>query len=315
MRLLNSLIVNRISLIGLSVLVSVMNISVSLLWNAQISVIINKVNLSERVSKQTIFVAGILILASSIMAYILGICSAWTCETLAHDLRMGYAKNTISLPIREIENINAGDLLSKLQNEINDVSAFLRANLFSIVDDIIRFIASFSWLMWLNPKLTLLANTPALLLMCYTVYSSKIIGQAALESQQANTTMNGFAGTLITLFPVIRTFEAGHVLQKQYNDALDEWKAATLREEHKKAQLMSPAGLFSYIPLLILILVGGKQIIDGQLSIGNLYVFINLSGNVSGVMMNMPGRMAGFRRFLANMHRLEPSVQIEKGGH
>lgn len=73
--------------------------------------------------------------------------------------------------------------------------------------------------------------------------------------------------------------------------------------------------LFSYIPLLILLLIGGNQIIQGTTTIGTLYIFINLSGNVSGVMMNMPNRIAGFRRFVANMQRLEPSVLIENGGH
>jgi|GEM_PF-3927362 len=49
-------------------------------------------------------------------------------------------------------------------------------------------------------------------------------------------------------------------------------------------------------------------------TIGTLYVFINLSGNVSGVMMNMPGRIAVFRRFLANMKRIEPFINIKDGG-
>jgi ABC-type bacteriocin/lantibiotic exporter with double-glycine peptidase domain len=315
MNLFKKLILNRISLIGLTVFISVITICVSLLWNAQLSFIINRVNLGKTVPLRTIIFAGIIMLASSGMAYVLGICSGWTCETLAHDLRMGYAKNLIDLPISEIENMNAGDQLSKLQNEINEVSGFLHSNLFSIIDDLIRFIGSFSWLLWLNPKLTLLANAPAALLMWYTLYASKVIGQAALKSQQANANMTGFADTLITLFPIIRLFDANQLLHRQYDDALVEWKTATLREERRKAQLMSPSGLFSYIPLLILLLIGGKQIIQGTLTIGTLYVFINLSGNVSGVMMNLPGRIAGFRRFVANMHRLEPSVLFENGGH
>lgn len=315
MNLLKKLILNRITLIGLTVFISVITIFVSLLWNTQLSFIINRVNVGKPVPLRAIIFAGIIMLASSCMTYVLSICSGWTCETLAHDLRMGYAKNFIDLPITEIENMNAGEQLSKLQNEINDVSGFLRANLFSIIDDLIRFIGSFSWLLWLNPKLTLLANAPAALLMWYTLYASKVIGQAALKSQLANANMAGFADTLITLFPIIRLFDANQLLKRQYDDALVEWKTTTLREEHRKAQLMSPSGLFSYIPLLILLLIGGKQIIQGTITIGTLYVFINLSGNVSGVMMNLPGRIAGFRRFAANMQRLEPSVLVENGGH
>ncbi len=65
--------------------------------------------------------------------------------------------------------------------------------------------------------------------------------------------------------------------------------------------------------LLLLFLIGGTQVIQGTATIGTLYAFINLSGNVSGVMMNMPGRIAVFRRFTANMNRIEPYVSIDTG--
>jgi hypothetical protein len=42
---------------------------------------------------------------------------------------MGYAKHFATLPITEIENLNAGEQLSQLQNEMSDISSFLRANL------------------------------------------------------------------------------------------------------------------------------------------------------------------------------------------
>lgn len=315
MNLLKKLLRNRIALIGLTVFISVITILVSLSWNTLLKFIINRVNVGKPVSLQTILSAGIILLASSCMAYVLSISSAWTCETLAHDLRMGFAKKFIDLPIAEIEKMNAGEQLSKLQNEINDVSNFLRTNLFSLIDDLIRFIASFSFLLWFNPKLTLLTNAPTALLMWYTLYTSKVISPLTLKSQQTNATMSGYADTLITLFPIIRLYHAKELLKQQYDDALLEWESATLREERRKAQLMSPSGLFSYIPLLILLLIGGKQVIQGTTTIGALYVFINLSGDVSGVMMNLPNRIAGFRRFTANMERLEPSVFIENGGH
>lgn len=312
MALLIKLIRNRIGITALSVFVSVISICVSLWWNAQLSGIINTVNTNKTISTQTILLACTTMILSASIAYINGLGSGWTCETLAHDLRMGFAKYFIALPIAEMENLNAGEQLSKLQNEISDVSGFLRANLFSIVDDLIKFISTLIWLIWLDPKLVLLSNAPVVILMLYTVYSSKVIGMAAQESQQANTHITGFTDKLITLFPVLRLYDATQLFSRQYDDALDKWESATIKEERRKAQLMSPSGLISYLPLLVLFLIGGTQIINGITSIGTLYIFINLSGNVSGVMMNMPGRIAGYRRFAVNMMRLESSVLIEK---
>ena len=243
----------------------------------------------------------------------MNMCSGWTCETLAHDLRMGYAKHFTTLSITEIENLNAGEQLSRLQNEIGDISGFLRTNLFTIVDDLIRFIGTFSWMLWINPKLTLLANVPSVIIIFYTAYSSKVIGKATQRSQQANAQMNGFADTLITIFPIMRLFDANFLIQKRYNAALEQWEIAGISEERTRARLLSLSAMLSCFPLLLLFLIGGTQVIHGSATIGTLYVFINLSGNVSGVMMNMPGRIAMFRRFSANMKRIEPFVAIEAG--
>jgi len=312
MRLLQNLLHRRIGLVVLTLCVSVVSIGVSLWWNAQLSRIINTVSTGGAAAARTVVTACATLLLSAGLNHALGLCSGWTCETLAHDLRLGYARHFAALDAQAAAALNAGEALSALQNEINDVSGFLRANLFSIVDDLIRFLGTFAWLLWLNPLLTLTANLPVVLLMGYTVVSSRIIGRAAAQSQQANLRMNGFADTLVTVFPVLRLFDAAPLLCTRYGAALTAWEATGIREERVRARLMSLSALLSCTPLLLLFWLGGAQVIRGTMSLGVLYVFINLSGNVSGVMMNIPGRIAQFRRFAANMQRLAPRVSVVK---
>lgn len=189
-------------------------------------------------------------------------------------------------------NVSAYAGTSKLQNEINDVLGFLRANLFSIIDDLIRFIGSFSWLLWLNPKLTLLANAPAALLMWYTLYASKVIGRAALKSQQANANMTGFADMLITLFPITRLFDANQLLHRQYDNALVEWKNATLREEHRKAQLI------------------GVWIAEGKMTFGDLTaLFQYRCGVLVGAIM-LTKSLMNTETALAGVKRVNETMQI-----
>jgi ABC-type multidrug transport system fused ATPase/permease subunit len=310
MSLLKKLLYKRIKLVTLTICNSILTVSVSLSWNMQLSKIINIINTNKSIPIKTIITAAVTIFISMATAYLLSLCSGWTCETLAHDLRMGYAGHFTALSITEIENLNAGEQLSKLQNEISDISGFLRTNLFAVVDDLIKFIATFSWMLWLNTKLTLLANVPTIVIILYTFYSSKVIDKAVQRSQQANVQMNGFADTLITIFPIMKLFDANRLIREKYNAALEQWESASISAESKRAKLMSPSGLLSCIPLLLLFLIGGTQVINGSTTIGTLYFFINLSGNVSGVMMNMPGRIAMFRKFSADMKRIEPFVSI-----
>lgn len=311
MSLLIKLLSKRAGLTALTIGVNILTVAVSLWWNSQLSIVINTINTNSDIPVKAIIAAVAAIAVSMGMLYLLKICSGWTCETLAHDLRMGYAKHFTSITITEIENINAGEQLSMLQNEMCDVSVFLRDNLFTFADDLIKCLGTFLWLLWLDPRLTLLSNLPTVIIMWYTVYTSRVIGKAVSSSQQANAQMNGFADTLITLFPVLRLFDADPLIHDKYNMALEQWKNASILCETRRAKLMSLSALLSCMPLLLTLLVGGAQVIHGATAIGTLYVFINLSGYVSGVMMNLPGRIALFRRFSANMKRLEPYISAD----
>lgn len=310
MPLLKRMILRRIVLVAVTIGLSILTIAATLWWNTQLSSIINLINRGDFISQEKILIAIATVLISACMAFLLSLCSDWTCETMAHDLRMGYASYFASLSYAEIEEHNAGEQLSKLQNEISDVSAFLRANLFSIVNDLVKFVCTFTWMLLLSPKLTILSNLPVMPILLYTAYSSKVIGKAALRSQQANARMSGFTETLITVFPIVRLFDASDLIRGKYNATLDEWEDAVITEERKKAGLMSLSGVLSYVPLLFLFIIGGTMVIHNEIPLGTMYVFINLSENVSGVLMNIPGRIAMFRRFAANMERLQPYVKL-----
>jgi len=109
MSLLKKLVCRRISLVILSVCINIFAGAVSLRWNMQISSIINLIHANDPIAIRAIIAAVLLILISVVAEYLLSMCSGWTCETLAHDLRIGYAKYFTTLPLAEIENMNAGE--------------------------------------------------------------------------------------------------------------------------------------------------------------------------------------------------------------
>lgn len=312
MKLFKRMLHKRISLVIVTVGVSIFSIVISLWWNHKISLIINMVTNNIVISNITIITSIVTILLSSGVAYLLGLLSGWTCETLAHDLRMGNGKHFITKPSIEMANINAGEYLSKLQNEIADISGYLRNNLFSIVDDCIRFIITFTWMLCITPKLTILVHIPNIFILWYTIYTSKVIGNMVQESGEANAKMCSHIDTLIHVFPILRIYNSSPLVCSKYSKVINQWKTLNIKEERIRAKLMSLSGLLSCIPLILLFLIGGTQVIKGELPLGTLYIYINLSGNVSGVMMNMPGRIALLRGFIANIKRIHTSVLIKE---
>lgn len=308
MALLIKMLRKQKALAAVAACVSGLAAAVTLWWNAQLSGIINLVSVGTAPPWATLATALVTMLAMCATGYAKGYLSGYACERMTHDLRMGYARGFMALPLAACERLNAGEQLSTLQNEIAGVSSYLNTSLFQLFDDGVRFLTTFIWLLLLSPSLTLLTNLPVFLIMAYVVWSSKMIETATARSQQAKGRMNQFADTLLTLFPILRLYDASRLTMDGYASAVNAWEGHTVRAERTRARLMSISALLTKLPLLLLFLMGGHMAIQGVLTIGTLYIFLNLSQNVSGVLMNMPGHISAFRQFTANMKRLEGKV-------
>jgi len=308
MRLLYKIIWSRGYLTALACCAVVASALLMLFWNAQLSEIIDTVSSGALPQGGAIALALATMLVMGAASYAGGWLSGFACEYMAHDLRMGYARYFASLPAAAAEQLNTGEQLSLLQNEIADVAAYLNGNLFPLFGDCVRFIATICWLSYLNVKLAISANLPVIAILLYVFYSSKLIETAVKKSQQAKERMNRHADIILTAFPIIKLYDAARAAINGYRVEVGEWERQTVKSERIRARLMSFSGLISNIPLILLFFIGGGMVMDGALSIGALYVFVNLSGNVSGVMMNMPGFISAFRQFSANMDRLSDKV-------
>ncbi|MBE5961247.1 MAG: ABC transporter ATP-binding protein [Lachnospiraceae bacterium] len=285
---------------------------VTLWWNSILSSIITNVSDGKQLSVKNLLASLAAIILTSVSAYAKTLLCSYTCEQMGHSLRMGYARYLSCLPFSQAEHLSRGEQFSKLQNELSDILNYFNSSLFPLVDDAIRFLITLFWLLKRNAWLTILSNLPVFFIVLYIIWSSKVIGSATKGSQIAKGTMNQYADSLISLFPIIRLYDASKMLLNGYNTACKEWEEKTSKAEKVRARLMSLSGLLTSIPLMLLFLIGGRQVINGVITIGTLYVFLNLSGNVSGIMMNMPGHIAAFRQFLANIQRISPNVMLKK---
>jgi len=109
-------------------------------WNSELAAIINDVVAGMKPSGETVVKVIFIMAALMLSVYIKSLSAGYACEYLSHDLRMGYAKYFSSLPFLEVEKLNAGEQLSKLQNEISGVSNYFNSNLYQLFDDSIKFI-------------------------------------------------------------------------------------------------------------------------------------------------------------------------------
>lgn len=250
-----------------------------------------------------------IILLHSVSEYVSSCLASFTCEMFAHEMRIGYARYFLQSDIRVLSKFNVGEEQSAMQNELKDISDYLRENFFSFLKQFGTFAVTAAFLLYKNRKLTLLSTIPVIPLILYCSFSSRIITDHTEQCQSSKKKINGLAGTISDLFPVIQVYGAYNLIKSAMSENLSEWETANVEKERISAGLMSLSGALSFIPILLLLGFGGIMVINGEISIGIFYLFINLSGNVSGFLQNMPGIYANYRRFSASVNRIGEKIQ------
>ena len=290
-------------------------LAVVLVWNRQLAVLIDLVTSGQTVTKSIIMNLVVILAAYILMSGATTFVSGVTCTGINYSLRQNYIQK-ISNQNLPTQKLNGGKEASVLLNELTAVSNFISENLFFMFDSLIKFIGSFGWLIYLNPFLAITSNLPVFFIIIYISFSSKILQKYTLKTNEENSKINSVTDSLMNLFPVIRLYQAQKMILENYSTLLTEWEKLNISMEKKKALLMSISAVITNIPLLLIILIGGKLVILGKLSLGELYVFISLSGNVSGILMNMPSFIMQFRIFDANLKKLNAPVIVDNtGGH
>lgn len=253
----------------------------------------------------TFLPAGLfIILLHSACEYLSSCLSSFTCEMFAHEMRIGYAGYFLQSDIRKLSKLSVGEEQSAMQNELKDISDYLKENFFSFIKQFGTFAVTAAFLLYKNFKLALLSTIPVIPLILYCYFSGRIIKDHAEQCLSSKKKINGLAGTISDLFPVIQVYDAYKLIKRAMRENLSEWENANVQKEKISARLMSLSGALSFIPILLLLEFGGTMVINGEISTGVFYIFINLSGNVSGFLQNMPGIYANFRRFSASVGRI-----------
>lgn len=297
----------------LAFICSVGSIAVTIVWNSELAEMINMLQSGSSGWTERILYCVVLVVMGALFQGGMVLFSSYAGETAVHELRMRMADAVLHKKYAESIKQNSGEQLTLQLNEMEEVKQYVSENLFVLFSDVINFICILLFLLSQNTKLTLLCNIPVLLLLIYTMVASKVIYGYTVREQEEQKKMNGISSTVLSLFPILRLYEAERLMQEKYSINILSWKKAVVSQEKVKARLMSVSGMISCLPLLLLLLIGGTMVIGGSFSIGMLYVFINLSGNVSGVMANMPGHLANYRRFKGNLDRVLKYME-ENGG-
>ncbi len=273
-----------IALLGLVILTSVLTLLSPMLQADAIDAIAEKVTVgSINGSKliQTLIFLGILTLVTVVFNAASGIISASLSQYTVKILRRDLFAKIETLPVKYFDTHAHGDLMSRLTNDIDNISNTLSQSVTAIFTNGISVIGSLAFMLYYSPLMTLITvlAVPAGILLAkgITVRTRKYFS----KQQTSLGELNGHIEEMVTGQKTVAAFSREEIAVEQF-DAINQH----LREYSIKAQIFSGLlgplmNVISNLSFVLVAISGGWMAWSGQITIGTIQAFIQYSKQFS----------------------------------
>lgn len=225
-------------------------------------------------------------------------------------LRQDYYDHLLTLSQNFFNKSKTGDLMAYATNDLNAVRMLFGMGLISAMDIVLMTIASFSFMVSINAKLTLLAIIPMPIISLTVLYFGKKVHTRFKAVQESFATLSGKVQETISGIRIVKAFcqEKNELkkIDKVSHDFVDQNLALA-----KIAGVFHPfMGFIISISMIITIYFGGKAAIRGEISVGGFIAFFQYLGMLVWPMIAIGHIVDMYQRGTASLKRLNDIFEV-----
>lgn len=247
---------------------------------------------------------GAVYAAQSLFTYLQGLFSAklsqYTVKTMRHDL----FENLVRLPIKYFDTHRHGDLMSRMTNDVENISTTISQSIGSLISGVLTVVGSFVIMFIYSPVLTLISVSTIVLTILVSGIMTKYMRKYFMEQQILLGKINGHVEEMVTGYHTV-------VAYSKEKDAVAEFNAMSndLRRCGIKAQIfggmMGPLmNCISNFGFVLIAAFGGWFTIKGVITVGTIQAFILYSKQFSRPINEIANQYANIQTAIAGAERI-----------
>ena len=193
---------------------------------------------------------------------------------IEYDLKNEIYHHYQTLPISFYRKNNTGDLMNRISEDVSRVRMYLGPSIMYGLNLIVLFLMLIPYMFSVNAELTLYALIPLPLLSFSIYYVNNIINKRSEEIQKSQSGLSTFVQEAFSGIRVLKSFVRERDSLARFDQASDDYKLKSLKLTQVNA-LFFPLimGLIGMSNILV-IFIGGRQVIAGEITYGNIAEFI-----------------------------------------
>ena len=214
---------------------------------------------------------------SAVLSYVQHYIMAGVTQSVVRNLRDKVNDKLTHLPLSYIDSHSKGDILSKMMNDIDNISNTLQNNLIQIITSAVSFIGMLALMFYVSWQLTLITLSvlpPSLLVISIISKRSKRYFRRQWDE---TGNINGHIEEMYTGHTLIKVFDH----EEQAIDEFDDINVSLAKAGYKAQFISGIIGpilnFVSNIAYVLICVIGGVYVIKGTFSLGDITTFFTYS--------------------------------------
>ncbi|MBR6527702.1 MAG: ABC transporter ATP-binding protein, partial [Lachnospiraceae bacterium] len=203
-----------------------------------------------------------------------GLISAKLSQGVARRMRGDLFDKIVNLPIRYLDTHNHGDIMSRMTNDVDNVSNTISQSLSSLVRGSLTIVATLGMMIYLCWQLALLSTVSILLTVVVTKFLSGHMRRFYRRRQALLGTVNGISEEMITGYNTIVAYNHQNEAIEEFNSTSDELTRVGIVADTLAGSMGPVMNVINNIGFVIIAAFGGYFALNGMISVGVISAFI-----------------------------------------
>lgn len=200
--------------------------------------------------------------------------SAMLSQSVVQRMRNDLFRKMVNLPIRYLDSHPHGDIMSRMTNDIENVSLTISQSLSSLVSGGLTLLGTVFMMFYLCPSLALLSCTTVLLTVVATRLLSDAMRHFYRKRQVLLGSLNSTVEEMVGGYKTVVAYGREQAVVQEFSDTSDELTRVGIIAEILGGSMGPVMNVINNISFVIIAAFGGYFAIRGTITIGIISAFI-----------------------------------------
>ena len=203
-----------------------------------------------------------------------GLFSAKLSQQIVKRMREELFGKIVDLPVKYLDTHSHGDVMSRMTNDIENISNTVSQSLPSLFSGVLTLIGTVAIMIWYCWQLALLSCATVFLTVCATKILSKRVRKFSRRRQELLGTLNGTVEEMVSGYQTVVAYNHQNITTEEFCDTSDALTKAGIRTDVFSGIMGPVMNCIGNIGFVIIAAFGGLFAIKGIITVGIISAFI-----------------------------------------